>query len=178
MQIEEFDEKTGNTKKPVIFYFWATWCTPCKIMSPALEKTRRNFSDEVDFIKVDADKSSELTQHLGIFSIPTLVGYANGQEIFRRSGVQSQTQLNSLFSAVGTGQPVSMGISNSARLLRLSLGLALMIAGWLAGYWVLGLVVGGVIAFTAVYDRCPVYRAVTARIKKLFHKENNLASIR
>jgi thioredoxin len=178
MDIKEFEEKTKNSQRPVITYFWATWCTPCKFMSPGLEKTRLQFSDTVNFIKVNADEANELVQHLGIFSIPTLVGYANGDEVLRRSGVQSNAQLQDLFTAVSTGRPVSTGLSNGTRLLRLSLGLALMIAGWLAGYWLLGLVVGGIISFTAVYDRCPIYRAVTARIKKLFHKENNLASIR
>jgi len=176
MEIEEFDEKTRNAQRPVILYFWAAWCTPCKFMSPGLEKTRLHFSDTVNFIKVNADEANELVQHLGIFSIPTLVGYANGDEVLRRSGVQSNAQLQDLFTAVSTGRPVSTGLSNGTRLLRLSLGLALMVAGWLVGYWLAGLMVGGIIAFTAVYDRCPVYRAVSARIKKLLQKENDLAS--
>ena len=56
--------------RPVVIDFYATWCRPCKMMSPIVEEMAKSYSGKVDFYKVDIDKEQELAQVFGIQSIP------------------------------------------------------------------------------------------------------------
>lgn len=60
-------------ERPVIIDFYATWCGPCKAMSPHLDKIAEEYADKVDVLKVDVDQEAELVQVFGIRSMPTLL---------------------------------------------------------------------------------------------------------
>ena len=59
--------------KPCIVDFFATWCGPCKALSPVLEELAEEYAGKVDFYKVDVDKAEDLAGAFGIRSIPTLL---------------------------------------------------------------------------------------------------------
>lgn len=81
----EFEELVKGNDKRVVVDFFATWCGPCKMLAPILEKVAEDVP-EVAIYKVDVDKCGELASRYGIVSIPTLICFENGEEIKRQIG--------------------------------------------------------------------------------------------
>ena len=59
--------------RPAVIDFYATWCRPCKMMSPIVEQLAKDYAGKMDFYKVDIDKEQELASVFGIQSIPTFL---------------------------------------------------------------------------------------------------------
>lgn len=90
--MENFNEIiAGNV--PVLVDFFATWCGPCKMMHPVLDRIAENTTGKARILKVDIDKNPALAQHFGVRSVPTLMIFKNGELKFRTSGVQSAESL-------------------------------------------------------------------------------------
>ncbi len=90
----EFEELVKGSDGRVLVDFFATWCGPCKMLAPVLEKVSESTHD-VPFYKVDVDASRELALSFGIQSIPTLILFENGEEIKRNVGSMGRAQLES-----------------------------------------------------------------------------------
>ncbi|MCI0518816.1 MAG: thioredoxin [Chloroflexi bacterium] len=165
MNKTEFTERMKSVEQPVVVDFWATWCAPCRSISPALEKLSKQYEGRVHLMKVNVDNEAELARALGIYSIPTLVVYRGGDEILRRSGAQPLEALTGLFESALSGEaPPRRGLTSAERLLRLGAGTALLILGWNSGPSLLLLGVAGVVLFSAIYDRCPIWQALSPRL--------------
>jgi len=167
--IEEFNLKLKDQQRPLVVDFWAPWCMPCRSMEPTLKRVEQQYEGTVDVWRVNADEAPEVMKALKIYGIPTTAAYRDGQEVARRTGALPQAELEGLFEAALTGEkPLRKGLSANERILRLVAGLLLVAFGWAAGpSWVL-LALGGVIIFSGVYDRCPLWQAVAPRVAKLF----------
>ncbi|GIK06607.1 hypothetical protein Aspvir_002257 [Aspergillus viridinutans] len=87
---EQFQEII-NSDKPAIIDFWATWCGPCRFISPAFEKLSdvSEFGD-VGFYKVDVDQEERIAQEVGIRAMPTFVVFKDGQKIGEQTGANPQ----------------------------------------------------------------------------------------
>jgi thioredoxin 1 len=79
--------------KPVLIDFSAEWCQPCKMMPPILKEVARQLGEQVRILKVDVDKNRSIASQWGISSVPTLIIFKNGQQVFRQSGVMNATNL-------------------------------------------------------------------------------------
>ena len=96
---KKFDEliKGGKT---VVCDFFATWCGPCKMLSPVMDKCAEKFGDKAVFVKVDIDENMELAARYGIMSIP-LVGVFKGGEMYKKSlGFMPQGEADAFFEEV------------------------------------------------------------------------------
>lgn len=88
-----FNSEVLEEKKPVIVDFWATWCGPCKMIAPELEKLANEYSDKVKVGKINVDEQEELAMQFNIEVIPTLVLFENGKETKRISGFFDKEEL-------------------------------------------------------------------------------------
>ena len=81
-------------KELVVVDFFATWCGPCKILSPVLEDLANDRSN-VNIVKVDVDECQNLAKNYGIMSVPTLLLFKNGTLASKRNGYMSKDELTS-----------------------------------------------------------------------------------
>ena len=93
---KNFDEEVFNSDKKVIIDFWATWCNPCRMMHPVIEKLDEEVGDTVKIGKINIDENPELASKFGVMSIPTFIVFQNGQMINSKVGVQSLESLKEM----------------------------------------------------------------------------------
>lgn len=94
----EFDTLI-NHYETVFVDFYATWCGPCKMLAPEIEKLADEYGDKVPVVKIDVDKEAELAQRYGIVSIPTLILFKNGRPYKTEMGFHPYPQLKALLES-------------------------------------------------------------------------------
>ena len=82
-----------NSNQLVLVDFFATWCQPCKMMHPILEQVKEVLGDRIRIIKVDVDKNDVIANQYRIQSIPTLMLFRKGEQLWRTSGVVQKAEL-------------------------------------------------------------------------------------
>ncbi len=85
--MKQFDELIKG-EKPVLVDFYATWCGPCRVMSPILEDLRKTVGDKALIIKVDVDEEEELSLRYNVQSVPTLMIFKKGELVWRETGIR------------------------------------------------------------------------------------------
>ena len=92
----------AETKEGLVLVdFWATWCGPCRMQAPILEKLSQEFSeDELKILKMDVDENPETARAFGIMSIPTLLFKKDGQVVKQVAGVHTAAQIKAIVSAL------------------------------------------------------------------------------
>ena len=176
MNPEQFEQKIAKTQRPLVVEFWAPWCAPCKIMNPILKSASEQYHEQVELLKINADESPDLLRELKIFSIPTLLVYQNGKLVYRKVGAQPAAAIEALFAELAAGKEIQKReLTPFDRLLRLGAGLLVSGIGITSQMNILLLLVGGVLVFSALYDRCPIYRAVSGWIRTFVQKSRSQA---
>lgn len=87
-----FQELLQDTKL-VIVDFWATWCGPCRMLSPILDEVEEEMAGEITVVKVNVDDADEIAAQYRIMSIPTLLFVKNGQIVDKTVGAMPKAAL-------------------------------------------------------------------------------------
>jgi len=168
MEPKIFFEKLDQNAHPVVVDLWAPWCGPCRMVKPVLEKLAVEYNGRVDLWEINADENPGLMRTLRVYGLPTLIVYKGGKESLRFVGAKPANAVRSLFETLAAGGiPTQPALAGGQRILRLVTGLALIGIGLVSHIGWFPVVIGGIIMFTAIYDRCPIWRALTHQYKKL-----------
>jgi thioredoxin 1 len=159
MNKQEFQQKL-ESNKPLFVDFWAPWCGPCMMTKPILDKLGREFAEDVEFLPINADHSREVLEQYRIFGIPTVIAFQNGKEVARLTGAQNEAGYRSVFEALAQGKEVKVSMTQFDRMLRLGAGGLFIMVGVSTGSWLVA-GIGGILAFLGIYDRCPIWNALT-----------------
>lgn len=88
-----------NSNQPVLIDFFATWCGPCKTISPIIEAIGKEMQGKARVLKVDVDKNQQLASSLQIQAVPTFVIFKNGKIVWKHSGgIDKQSLKTTLLS--------------------------------------------------------------------------------
>ena len=82
-----------ESEKLVIVDFWATWCGPCRMLSPLLDEVEEEMADKITVVKVNVDDADEIAMRYRIMSIPTLLFFKNGALVDRTVGAMPKSTL-------------------------------------------------------------------------------------
>jgi len=95
-----FKSEVLDSDVPVLIDFWATWCTPCKMIAPIVEDLTSEYEGRVKVGKVDVDANPVTPGMFGIMSIPTLMVFQGGKAADRIVGYQPKPALKARLDAV------------------------------------------------------------------------------
>ena len=94
--VANFEQTVSNSNVPVLVDFWASWCGPCKMLSPIVDEVAEEANGEFVVGKVNVDDERELAKRFKVMSIPTLIVFKNGEEINRSVGFIEKEQVLAL----------------------------------------------------------------------------------
>ncbi len=89
---ENFENEVKKCEKKVLIDFWASWCGPCRMVSPIVDQIAEEHP-EIKVCKVNVDEEQELALQFGVMSIPSLFVMENGEIVNRSVGMQSKSQI-------------------------------------------------------------------------------------
>lgn len=91
----EFEEKVINQSKtiPVLVDFWASWCGPCMMLKPVLEKIAQDLGESIILAKVNVEKNQENAMKYSVMSIPAVKLFKNGQIVDEFTGAQPEEMI-------------------------------------------------------------------------------------
>ena len=98
LTVENFEAEVLQSDKPVLIDFWATWCGPCRMMSPVVDAFAEEHP-EIKVGKVNVDEQMQLAGAFGIESIPTLIAIKDGKAVGKMVGARPKEDLEALFAA-------------------------------------------------------------------------------
>lgn len=100
VQEKTFDAEVLEATTPVVVDFWATWCGPCRMIAPIVEKLAEEYAGRVRFVKVDVDAEPKIAERYRVRAIPTLLVLDRGQVRDQIVGAQPESVLRRRIEAV------------------------------------------------------------------------------
>jgi thioredoxin 1 len=95
-----FQADVLDSDTPVLVDFWADWCTPCKMIAPALEEISDELAGQLTIAKMDIMENTDVPGQIGVQSIPLMVLFKNGQPVAQKLGAAPKSQLKGWIESV------------------------------------------------------------------------------
>jgi len=96
--MEKFNELI-NSQQPVLVDFYATWCGPCKALSPVLEQLKEQYEGQIQVLKVDVDENPDLASKYDIRSVPTMITFKKGEILQTMKGFPGKSKIEDLIKS-------------------------------------------------------------------------------
>ena len=93
---DSFESEVKQSQVPVLVDFWASWCAPCKAISPMIDDLADQFDGQVKVVKVNVDENPATPGQFGVRGIPTLILFKDGQVVDQVVGAVPKNQLEGL----------------------------------------------------------------------------------
>lgn len=97
---ENFDNEVLGADVPVLVDFWASWCGPCRMVSPILDELSEEYGKRMKMGKVNVDDEGELASEFAIVSIPTIIIFKNGKIVEKLVGAHSKDNFEEVIDNV------------------------------------------------------------------------------
>jgi thioredoxin 1 len=93
-----FINEVLNSDKPVLIDFWASWCGPCRMLSPIVEEIANEYADKIKVGKINIDEQPQLAARYNVASIPTLILFKGGKPVNTSVGVKPKRVIEAMLS--------------------------------------------------------------------------------
>ena len=97
---ENFEQEVVKSEMPVIVDFWASWCGPCKMLTPVFEEVSKDYEGKLKFAKVSTEEFPNVAQQNNITGIPCLIIFKDGKEVDRIVGFNPAPALKQKIDAI------------------------------------------------------------------------------
>lgn len=95
-----FEVEVLNSDTPVLVDFWASWCPPCKMTEPLIDKLTQEYNGKVKIGKINVDQNPRTAAKYGIKGVPTFITFRYGEIFEKRIAAQTEGQLREMLNAV------------------------------------------------------------------------------
>ncbi len=109
----DFEEMVLKSDRPVLVDFWASWCPPCKMMQPVVDKLATKVGDWADVYSINIDRSPSLAGQYEVSGVPTFIAFAGGQPVDRKTGALTEGQMLSLLKKAEESMPPVFEVESS-----------------------------------------------------------------
>jgi thioredoxin 1 len=93
LDVTNFEEEIKNSNLPIVVDFWATWCGPCRKLSPIIDEIAQEYIGKVKFAKFNIEDGVEIAKEYSISGIPCLLIFKDGETVERMTGIMPKSTI-------------------------------------------------------------------------------------